>query len=83
MPSEYEKMGTRKNSVFGHFSHSVVNGKLLNLVFIESIKLNCGDIISFSNKLKFDQYNIFTNLFILEKKIINTCPSDTLISLKS
>ena len=40
--------------------------------------LNYGDIISFPNKLKFDHINIFTNLLILAKKIINTCLSDTL-----
>ena len=38
-------------------------------------------MISFPNKLKFEHINIFTNLLILEEKIINTCPSDTLISL--
>ena len=50
---------------------------------IVSIKLNYGGIVYLSNKLKFGHINIFTHLFILEQKTINTCPSDVLISLKA
>ena len=56
----------------------------LNFEFsIVPIMLTYGDIISFPNKLKFNHINIFRNYSILKKKIINTCPSYALISLKS
>ena len=55
----------------------------LILNFSVSIMLNYGDMTFFPNKFKFDRFNIFTTLFYLEQKIINTCPSDKLISLKS
>ena len=38
---------------------------------------------SFPKKLKFDGSNICKELLIMKLKIINNCPSDTLISLKS
>ena len=47
------------------------------------MKLNYEGIISFPKKLKFDHINIFKNVLIMEQKIVNTSPSDTLISLKS
>ena len=47
------------------------------------MKLNYEGIISFTQKLKFDHINIFKNVLIMEQKIVNTSPSDTLISLKS
>ena len=63
----------------GHFSE-----RSLNFNFsIASIKPNYGGIFSFLNKLKFDDSNIYTKLLIREQKIINNCPSDTLISLRS
>ena len=48
-----------------------------------SIKSSCSDIFSFPNKLKCDDSNICTKILIREQKIVNNCPSDMLISLKS
>ena len=57
--------------------------KILNYS-IASIKLHSDAIISFPNKLKINHITIFTNLLILQQKIINTyCPPDMLIFLKS
>ena len=39
--------------------------------------------IFFPNKLKSDDSNIYAKLLIMKQKIINICPSDTMISLKS
>ena len=50
---------------------------------IASRKSNYGDIFFFANKIKFDDSNVCTMLLIREQKIINNCPSDTLVSLKS
>ena len=36
---EYEKIWIRKNSVFGHFSHSVKQGKIMKLVFRQRSKI--------------------------------------------
>ena len=47
------------------------------------MKLNYGGIFPLPSKLKFDDNNICTMLLIMEQKIINDCPSGTLISLKS
>ena len=56
----------------------------LNFNFsLVSIKSSYGDKFSFPNKIKFDDSNICTKFLIREQKIINNCPSDTLISLKS
>ena len=44
------------------------------------MKFSYGDVFSFLNKLKFDDRNTCTKLLIMEQKIINNCPSDTLIS---
>ena len=46
------------------------------------MKLNYEGIISFSEKLKFDNINIFKKLLIMEMKTVNTSPSDTLISFR-
>ena len=48
--------------------------------FLLVLKLNYGDIFSFPNKLKFETFVQF--FLIMEQKIINNCPSNTLISLK-
>ena len=63
----------------GHFREGSLNFNFS----IASIKSNYSDIFSFPNKLKFDDSNICTKLWIREQKIINNCPFDTLISLKS
>ena len=49
---------------------------------VARIKLNYGEIFFFLNKLKFDDSNICKRLLVREQKIINSCPSDKLISLK-
>ena len=51
--------------------------------FFYTINLSYGDLQSFPKKLKFDGSNICKELLIMKLKIINNCPSDTLISLKS
>ena len=62
----------------GHFKE-----RSLNFNFsIASIKSNYGDIFSSTKKLKFGDSNICTTFMIRKQKIINNCPSDTLISLK-
>ena len=50
---------------------------------LASINSNYGDIFPSPNKVKFGDNNICTKLFIREQKVINKCPSDTLISFKS
>ena len=56
----------------------------LNFEFsIVSIMLAYSDIISFPNKFKVDHAYIGINLLVLQQKTINTCLSETLISLKS
>ena len=55
--SEHEKIRTRKNSVFGHFSHSVDNNTLnienITIKTSKSVKL-LGTVID--NKLNFQEY---------------------------
>ena len=63
----------------GHFRE----GSLNFIFFMASMKLNYGGIFPLPSKLKFDDNNICTMLLIMEQKIINDCPSGTLISLKS
>ena len=63
----------------GHFNEGSLNFNFS----IASIKSNYDDIFSFLNKLKFDDSNIYTKLLVSEQKIINICPFNTLISLKS
>ena len=50
---------------------------------IASINSNYGNIFPSPNKVKFGDNNICTKLLIREQKVINKCPSDTLISFKS
>ena len=47
------------------------------------MKLTYGYIFTFPNKLKFDDYSLSAKLLIMEQKMVNDCPSDTLISFKS
>ena len=61
----------------GHFRGA------LNINFsIASMKFSYGDRFSFPNKLTCDNNNICTKLLIMKLKIINNCPSNTLICLK-
>ena len=53
------------------------------IFFMASIKLNYGDIFSSPNKLEFGDSDICMTFLIMKQKIINNCPSDTLIFLKS
>ena len=53
------------------------------IFFMASIKLNYGDIFSSPNKLEFCDSDICMTFLIMKQKIINNCPSDTLIFLKS
>ena len=63
----------------GHFREGNLNFNFPRA----SIKSNYGDIFSFPNKLKFDDSNICTELLILKQKIVDNCPSNMLIPLKS
>ena len=63
----------------GHFKERCLNFH----ISIASIKSNYDDIFSFTKKLKFGDSNICTKFMIRKQKIINNCPSDTSISLRS
>ena len=68
--SEYGKIRTRKNSVFGHFSRSVKNINSVKVLTLFAHKIICTMYTTTYNNFKiFEQYNNSNLNSVLEKRI--------------